>query len=201
MMMIPPILTRIKAAGYRIFTHGEYNLNLFGIRSKYNIANRFDDLLGAAYIANDTWHVEYWAATTDPGTYWLNNPGRLSGTAILVEGQYRGAYKIGQHRGQYTALTQAKPMKVYRDANKDNILDHSPDTIAEGIYGINIHRSSRTGSSTEVNRWSAGCQVHKTVKGFNRMMELAHKQIEHGHGRSFTYTLLTEEQAHGVANG
>ena len=201
MIMSPPILRRMKSLGYSIFIHGEYNLNLFGIRSQSNMANRFDDLLGAAYIAGDQWHVEYWPATTDPGTYWLNNPGRVSGTAILVEGQYRGAYRIGQHRGQYTALKQAAPMKVYRDSNRDNVLDMSPETQSEGIFGINIHRSSRTGSSQEVNKWSAGCQVHKTTAGFDRMMELAHKQIEHGHGRSFTYTLLTEKQAHGVENG
>ena len=46
--------------------------------------------------------------------------GNVKGTAILVPGQYRGAYKIGFHKGKYKALVQAKPVKLYIDNDKDN---------------------------------------------------------------------------------
>tara|TARA_Y100000593_G_scaffold83291_1_gene156851 strand:+ start:99 stop:686 length:588 start_codon:yes stop_codon:yes gene_type:complete len=193
--MMPPILEKIKSLGYAVFINGDYNLNLFGIRSTNRNSNSFDDLLGCAYKLDGQWKVEYWQATTDPGLYWLNNPTRVSGTAILVPGQYRGVYKIDLHAGKYKALCQRNgKVRVYRDRNKDSVLDMDSDTIASGFFGINIHRSSLSGESEHVERWSAGCQVHKTLVGFNRMMELARKQVSTNMGSTFTYTLLTEEQ-------
>ena len=193
--MIPPILQKIKSLGYAVFTNGDYNLNLFGVRSTNRNSNSFDDLLGCAYKLDGQWKIEYWEATTDPGLYWLNNPTRVSGTAILVPGQYRGVYKIDLHAGKYKALCQRNgKVRVYRDRNKDSVLDMDGNTITSGFFGINIHRSSLRGESESVERWSAGCQVHKTLVGFNRMMELARKQVSTDMGSTFTYTLLTEEQ-------
>ena len=193
--MLPPILEKVKSLGYAVFERGDYNLNIFGIRSKNHRANKFDDFLGCAFKIDGLWRVEYWEATTDPGRYWLQNPGRVAGTAILVPGQYRGVYKIGNHK-TYEALVQTGgKVRVYRDANRDGNLDMDSSTIESGYFGINIHRSSSRGSSSNVEKWSAGCQVHKSIHSFNRMMQLAHKQVESGQGRSFTYTLLTEDQA------
>jgi hypothetical protein len=190
----PPILDRMQKLGHSIFVIGEYNLNLFGIRSKSKNANKFDDLIGCAYKKDGHWVVEYWPATTDPGLYWLENPSKVQGTAILVPGQYRGVYKIDLHAGKYEALCQRNgKVRVYRDRNKDNILDMDSSTIRSGYYGINIHRSSPRGESISVEKWSAGCQVHKTLTGFNRMMFLAKKQVNSGMGRTFTYTLLEDE--------
>ena len=45
----PPILDKIEDAGHQIFENGPYDLNLFGIRSKNQIPNSFDDWLGCAY--------------------------------------------------------------------------------------------------------------------------------------------------------
>ena len=45
----PPILHKIEDAGHQIFENGPYDLNLFGIRSKNQIPNSFDDWLGCAY--------------------------------------------------------------------------------------------------------------------------------------------------------
>ena len=30
--MLPPVLERIRSLGYKVFTSGDYNLNLFGMR-------------------------------------------------------------------------------------------------------------------------------------------------------------------------
>ena len=193
---LPPVLARMKALGFAVFESGVYNLNLFGIRSPQAKANEFDDLLGCAYKEEQDgpWVVRFWAATTDPGTYWLENPMRVSGAAILVgDQQCRGAYKRAKHRGQYEALCQRKPVKIYRDGNRDQMVDMVPDTITEGVYGINIHASSRSHDSAEVNKWSAGCQVHGTASGFKDMMRLVALQKEHHPTWStYTYTLLNQ---------
>jgi hypothetical protein len=110
-----------------------------------------------------------------------------AGVARLVEGQYRGSHSIGLHQGKYKALKQAKPVKVYRDPNRD--LTYDETKIAEGIFGINIHRSSATGTSTYVENWSEGCQVFSTVTDFDKFMDLCEKASAI-HGNSFTYTLI-----------
>jgi hypothetical protein len=198
---LPPILQHIQSLGYRVFEDGAYNLNLFGIRSPERVAGKFDDWMGCAYRETDDgpWRVAYWPATTDPGAYYLDEPLNVAGTAILVEGQYRGAYEIGLHRGKYTALVQTgNAVKVYRDDNRDEVLDLDPDTTAEGYFGINLHASSQTndgtGESTNVGRWSAGCNVHGTQRGFDDMMRLAALQIETHPtwAPRFTYTLVRQ---------
>ena len=188
---LPPILERIKAAGYQVCWRGDYHLQVFGIRSPTRNANAFDDQIGVAYTVDGAWKVEQWPATTTPGYHYLENPMNGAGTAILVPGQYKDVWKLGLHRGQYEALRQSGPVNLYRDNNKDVILDMDPSTIVEtSTAGINIHRSTSKGTSTEVNRWSAGCQVHATSKGHARMVELANLQVSKTGIDTFTYTLL-----------
>lgn len=179
--------------GYAYFVNGAYNLNIIGIRrSGTEVTNRFDDFIVVTYKDDKSiWHKEIFQATTDPGLSPIMNPANKKGCAILVPGQYRGAYKIGYHKGQYEALCQCKPLPVYRDGNKDNKYDFNPKTIDRGMFGINIHKSGT--SSTIVNGWSAGCQVVSMSLNFNKLMELAHRQIKCGMGNTFTYTLLKEE--------
>ena len=96
------------------------------------------------------WITRTWECTTDPGAYWLENPMNAGGTAILVPGQYRGVYKIDKHRGLYDALCQrGGTVKCYRDKNKDDVIDMDPDSVTEGMYGINLHKAGS--SSTLVN--------------------------------------------------
>jgi len=197
--MLPPILRRIEKAGYKVFTSGPYDLNLFGIRAPDSRANTFNDFMGCAYQnENMSWVVEYWEATCDPGTYWLENYNEenVSGTAILIPGQYRNVYKIDKHAGAYYALCQrAGNVSVWRDSNRDKRLNWSGDEH-EGYYGINLHHASYTGTSKFVNKWSAGCQVIANIEHFNRMMELARLQQEHHPTwTTYTYTLLTAKEA------
>jgi hypothetical protein len=113
------------------------------------------------------------------------------GVAILVPGQYRGSHTIGLHQGKYEALRQKSPLKVYRDNNKDGIYNFSEESIKEGIYGINIHRATSTegGKSTQIDKWSAGCQVIAANADFKLFMELVNKAAKL-YGNSFTYTLV-----------
>lgn len=189
--MLPPILEHMKSLGHVVFTTGDYNLNIFGIRGPSRDSDEFDDVLGCAYMVKGGWHVEYWPITTDPGRRLLENPINKKGAAILCPGQYRGAYKIAKHQGKYDALCQkGGPVTVYRDDDKDNILDMDESNKQTGFFGINIHK--RYGHRPKVHASSAGCQVFKNEDDFNRLMWLARNQQANGQGMTFTYTLLDQ---------
>lgn len=190
---LPPVIRRAQELGLQAWDE-PYRMWLFGIRSESRDANSFDDEMGCAWVNEDgLWSVEYWPATTDPGTYYLENPMNSKGCAILVEGQYLDTWMLGMHRSKYEALCQlGNEVRVYRDASGDNKLDMDPSTIIQGYFGINLHAATQIegGESTKVHKWSAGCQVHATQKGFARMMELAHLQVEKTGRDKFSYTLL-----------
>jgi hypothetical protein len=183
----------VESKGYKWFEGGDYNLNIVGIRNSntnQEVTNKFDDKITVSYSVNGELKYHEWDATTDPGKYWEQNIMNESGVAILVPNQYRGSHKIRKHLGKYEALGQEKPVKVYRDNNKDNIYDMLKENIQEGIFGINIHKAgSRVNGSTQIDKWSAGCQVFSKENDFNHLMELAHK-ASNLYGNSFTYTLI-----------
>jgi hypothetical protein len=186
--MIDKIKQAMKVKNYKFFESGDYNLNIIGIRNSdtgSKVTNVFDDFLTVSYKIADVWHFKKWAATTDPGTKGVKEFHNAQGVARLVPGQYRGSHAIGLHQGKYEALKQAKPVKVYRDANKD--MTYDTKLITEGIYGINIHKAGA--DSTYVENWSEGCQVFKKSADFDEFMALV-KKAATLHGNSFTYTLL-----------
>ncbi len=108
-----------------------------------------------------------------------------AGVARLVPGQYRGSHTIGLHQGKYEALKQQKPVKVYRDKDKD--MQYDENIIQEGVFGINIHKAGA--DSTYVENWSEGCQVFKKSADFDSFMKIMNKAATI-HGKSFTYTLI-----------
>lgn len=183
--------TALLRKGYRFFDEGDYNLNLIGIRSADQVANTFNDYLAVAWRFDGIPHCLTFPATTDPGIFWREHPANVSGTAIVVPGQYLGLWEIGLHRGQYPALVQRGPIRVYRDNNRDRVLDQDAP-IDAGLFGINCHRASANGESRQVDKWSAGCQVLAHPKDFALLMALCERAAENW-GRSFTYTLLEEK--------
>ncbi len=179
--------------GYKFFENGVYNLNLIGIRRGSSKSNKFDDYLMMMYRDKSAqWVVETFPITTDPGKHWLENPTNPKGTAILIPGQYKSTWKIAKHQGKYEALCQRKPVKVWRDNNKDRVLDFYSSPEDEGYFGINIHRSNPYTESSQVDKWSAGCQVFKKVSNFNEFMSCCRESAAM-YGDSFTYTLLEEQ--------
>ncbi len=191
--MIDKIKVAMKAKGYAFFENGDYNINIIGIRTIGNkVTNVFDDLLTVSYKVNGELVFKQWAATTDPGTKGVKEFHNAQGVARLVPGQYKGSHAIGLHQGKYEALRQVKPLKVYRDSNKDMTFDEK--VITEGIYGINIHKAGA--DSTYVENWSEGCQVFKKSADFDSFMAIV-KKAATLHGNSFTYTLLLSS---GICN-
>ena len=187
--MLALIINALRFRTYETFVR-PYELNIIGIRSDSTLPNRFDDEIHVFFKNGSGKWIHYiFPATTDPGTYWLQNPMSPQGTAILKQGQYKGAYQIGLHRGKYYALVQSRPVTVLRDYDRNAILDFWNGKPETGMFGINIHRASGNGTTKSVDSYSAGCQVFANINDFNLFMQLCekHKQL---YGNSFTYTLI-----------
>ena len=86
--------------------------------------------------------------------------------------------KLMTIRENIHALCQRGKVKVWRDNNKDNILDWEGETDTGDNFGINIHRANTDPEdiATKVDWHSAGCQVIANINDFNRMMGLANTQ-------------------------
>jgi len=199
------ILNSFREFSYEIYQR-PYELTILGIRSESTVPNRFDDEVHVLFKNTSRQWVHYiFPATTDPGTYWLQNPLNPQGTAILRQGQYKDSYQIGLHRAKYYALVQAKPVTVLRDYDRNALLDFKNGKEETGLFGINIHHASATGTTKTVDQYSAGCQVLANVNDFNLLMKLCevHKNL---YGNNFTYTLIDKraiarEQRRQIAGG
>lgn len=188
--------------GYRSNTTGLLNLNIIGIRTLDQTPNVFNDWLAIWYYAKYQYSggvmierpfFHLYQITTDPGLYYLKNPLLLKGTMILKEGQYP-VYSLDLHRGKYLALCQRRgPVTVYRDRNKDEVLDFDPQTVESGdSFGCNIHRAGKFTVFQWIDKFSAGCQVFKYPNQFDTFIMLCQQHKENW-GNKFTYTLLNEK--------
>ena len=190
------LLAAMERSQHRIFK-GELNLNIIGVRHQNTRANTFNDVLCVLFEKNGTWQLEQYKCTTDPGVYYRKNPCNVDGTAIVVPMQHRSLWTFGYHQSKYPALVQNKPITVFRDANKDETIN--TDVTAEnvikqkGYFGINCHRASAKHESTQVDKWSAGCQVVAKPNDFESFMALC-QQSSKKWGDTFTYTLLEQQQ-------
>ena len=189
----------MKKKGYSFFESGTFNVNIIGIRATEKKTNVFDDTMLLVYKnKKKEWEVISSVITTDPGEKYLVDPINDKGTAILVPNQYRGVYKLDIHarnnsRFAHEALCQrGGKLQVWRDNNKDKVLDHNPESIDEGWFGVNIHRSKSSGEADYVGSYSAGCQVFKNSTDFKLFLDII-KRSKKLYGNSFSYTLLEEQ--------
>jgi len=194
-LIVEHLQSVLEKNNYAFFDNNKsHNVNIIGCRSNQTKANEFDDCLFLVYRDdNKNWIVDSYQVTTDIGIRYLKTPINEDGAAILVPGQYRGVYSVAKHRGKYDALCQKNgKVKVWRDDDRDKILDMDDSTIQEGYFGINIHRAAVVGEVERVNGYSAGCQVFKSARDFNEFMALI-KLSTKKYDNKFTYTLITED--------
>lgn len=163
--------------------HNWYDFHIIGVRSKADVPNVFDDVI---YVV-DKDKLYSFKATTNPGTYWLQNFMNSKGTAVLKLGQYVNTWQLGLHKGVYEALVQVKPVTVHRDTNKDLKSDEA-SVLDYGLFGINIHRANETFISKLIDRWSAGCQVIAGGSDYKQFMGLCKASKL----TFFTYTLIRQ---------
>jgi hypothetical protein len=183
----PEILERVKAIGGAVFESKDYDMNIIGERNPNGTPNVFDDWIHVLFKVDGEWNWYSWKCTTDAGLHYLH----ISDTAILVHNrQYRGAYTIGLHRGQYEALVQrGNKVSIWRDRNRDGEHDYAGEEIS-GYFGINIHRASSRQRSEFVERYSAGCQVFASPTDYAEFLSIVKQQIEKLGYEKFSYTLL-----------
>ena len=186
------LIKQLKKRDYVVYEE-PYKLNIVGIRANSTVPNKFDDLIFVFYQDDKgKWIGKAYPATTDTGTYWLKNPMHNEGSALLKEGQYVDTWTRGMHRGKYMALTQsAGKVTVYRDYNRDAVLDFDNGKEMTGYFGINVHRANSTGTTDNVDKNSAGCQVFQKADDFAEFMAMTKKHAEL-YGNKFTYALIDE---------
>ena len=187
--MIQRLIKILYSKKYTLYEQ-PYQLNIVGVRSEATVSNSFDDELYVFFKdGTGKWNFAHYPITTDPGTYWLENPSQVDGTAILKAGQYEDAYSLGLHKGKYLALVESKPVTVIRDYDRNAYLDFFNGKEATGSFGINIHRANPEGETKTVDKWSAGCQVFKSAADFVQFLSLCVKHRDL-YGNKFTYTLI-----------
>ena len=192
----------VKDRGYNWFDKGDYNLNIVGVRNSSTgdeVTNKFDDKITLSYKVEGKWKFYSFDATTDPGKYWVENIMRVEGVACMKPNQYLGAYRKDKHRGIYDCLAQREgEVTVYRDNNKDGCYDLDDNNTQTGYFGINIHRATaRAGKkSTQVDKWSAGCQVIASNDDWSEFIFACYKAREIW-GNKFTYTLINSKDIYG----
>ena len=181
---------------HKFFETGAYNVNIIGIRNSATagkVTNKFDDTLTISFKDEDgNWVYHEFDCTTDPGKFYMEDPILdKKGTAILKPGQYPKSHKIRKHQGRYEALGQQNPVTVYRDNNRDDIYNLNTENTDTGLFGINIHRATKYAGkkSTQVDKWSAGCQVIASNDDFTKFMKICRKARDTW-SNNFTYTLL-----------
>jgi len=188
---VTDIIDVMKEKSYRVFSNKKgYDLNIVGICSADIDQEVFNDGITVFYMSDGRWNYFPFPETTDPGSFYLQNPLSVKGTTILKPGQYRGSHKIGRHKN-YKALQQKKAVTVYRDDNRDGYLNADNMDQDSGMFGINIHRSNAYRPSAVIGKWSAGCQVLQDPAHFRFLLELCELSSA-TYSNSFSYTLLEE---------
>ena len=86
----------------------------------------------------------------------------------------------------YECLVPCGDIPVWRDGNKDSIIEYGGNDFDSA--GIQIHRANSSNTSLKVGRYSAGCVVLQT--GFDNFMDLCYKQKNAGKGSKFSLTIL-----------
>lgn len=192
---VSDLIDRMEAQGHAVFRNQSqpFNLNIVGVRApmEEQELDEFGDWICVFWKDGREWKSFTRRITTLPGSHYLIrrllNP---RGCAILVPGQYRGAYGLRLHNGKYEALCQTwKSVRVYRDGDRDREFDLDPGTIMRGRFGINIHRAKPKGITAKVNFYSAGCQVFQDADDHSDFVKLC-RTARRNWGNRFTYTLL-----------
>lgn len=130
--------------------------------------------------------------TTNAGTTGLHNYEKYSKDGVLIvktNEWYYGLWKFGLHRGRMPALKQIRPIKYFRDWNKNKKVEEI-GKMYEGIRGINFHTVTYQKAMNLIRKliggWSVGCQVINNVRKYFEILDLVKGQ------KDVTYCLIKE---------
>jgi putative peptidoglycan binding protein len=155
-------------------------------------ANKWNDLrLLIRFEGGEPRIIGEWAATTEPGRYWTENPMSPLGAARIEFGQYK-SWQVGMHRNNHEALVQTGgEVTVCRDLNKDG--QRTGDKRQTGEFGINQHWGY---DLPEVEKASAGCLVGQSKDGHRQFMALVKSDPRYQANRKhvFAAAILPESE-------
>lgn len=175
------IIKYMQKSNYTVST-GKDNYNIVyveGINTDGSLnddaKNQFNDVRIVIEIPDSVPKIKgIWEGTTEPGTYYTNNPiseeARRKGAARIAFGQYK-SWQVGTHGNAepHEALVQAKEVSVYRDKNRD--MKRPGDFLDTGLFGINQHWGYDY-TRTDISLASAGCLVGRTRQGHREFMRI-----------------------------
>lgn len=188
-LSVTDITSYMEKKGYRLFKgQGEVNIvYLEGVNPDLTLnddrPNWFNDLrLIIRYEGRQPQIVGKWAATTEPGYHYTNNPMNVKGAARIQFGQYQ-AWKVGTHR-DHEALVQVSPVTVCRDRNRDMV--RKGDELDTGLFAINQHWGYDNPESN-IGRASAGCLVGRTKSGHKEFMSIVKSDPRFRSNKNFVF--------------
>lgn len=162
---------------------------ILGVQSKEDTFNHFDDKF---YLFKGEKFIVTTSGTTNAGTTGLKNYEKYNKDGVLIvktEEWYHGLWKFGYHKGRMPALKQVRPIKYFRDWNKNEKAEEI-GKVKEGIRGVNFHTVTYQNNLSLVKKliggWSVGCQVINNVSRYFRILNLVK------HQNYVTYCLIKE---------
>jgi hypothetical protein len=189
------ILKYMEAKGYQIDAGAkEYNIvYVEGMNSdgtiNNNAPNEFNDRRMVIEVINGIPKiVGNWEATTEPGTYFTENPMNPEGVARIKFGQYK-AWRVGIHYGggaePHEALVQEAPVTLYRDSNKD--YSRIGDKMVTGLFDLNQHWGFDL-PYNDIYYASTGRPVGRTRQGHREFMSLIKQDKRYVANRNYLFT-------------
>ena len=183
--------------GMIVFTE-PFSVTLGGIRTNDNKANTFNDWLFASFCDDKgKLNSVIIAGTTDAGVTARLKPTNPKGTVIIQHGvQHRGVYRLENpkvnttergHKGN-EAFRQIKPMKYWRDNDRDGILEFG-NNEETSLSFTNGHDMGTRGIT--VDNWSEGCWG-STERNMQLLYDFGWIQFNNGLGRVFSFAMLHE---------
>jgi len=160
-------------------------------------ANKWNDLrLLIRFEGGEPRIIGEWAATTEPGRYWTENPMNPLGAARIEFGQYK-AWQVGIHNESHEALVQTGgPLTVCRDLNKDG--QRTGDKRQTGEFGINQHWGY---DLPQVEKASAGCLVGQSKDGHRQFMALVKSDPRYQANRKYVFATAVLQESDVLTGG
>ncbi len=186
--------------GYVWQERGDYDINTIWVRMSDHVSNMMDDKVYICWVVSDVEYCLLFDANTKPALYGaLYNPvtvGGVTGTACIVPQQVLEAHKYINNLWNDTYnpwnqpyFLQIKALKIWRDNDRDNTIDHMQEENGPPSDGLCIHIQENPLSSPNTSPWSLGCQgLHK--KDFRNEYDPVIKKRVAVLGLLFDFTLI-----------
>lgn len=178
--LFPTIQSIYDYVGGKIKAHNELAVRL----DDNTLDDGFDDYLIS--FDDKGKNVFIREATTVPGRKYTINPmAGTPGAGRIARGFYEDSHIYGIHMKSrpdiaHYGFLQRGVLKIYRDEDKDGIIDNVDSAAFGDGYGGNIHARLPGMKSDEIGAWSAMCQVARFREDHDAAMQLYRESAQFG---------------------